>query len=83
MTWKEEIKKETVWLDDDVRSVQWCLAMLEVLRDYGAKLGNQLQRYKKEGNIQRYTKLDADQLADVKAMIITLEKISDKIESSL
>ncbi len=76
MTWKDEIKKETVWVDDDVRSVQWCLAMLEVLRDYGAKLD-------KEGNIQRYTKLSADQLADIKAMILTLEKISDKIEGSL
>jgi len=74
MSWEYKIKKEGIWTNDDVISIQWCLAMLELLRDEGVRSSSDVTVH------QIYTKLDSEQLRDVKGMIIELEKISAKIE---
>jgi len=74
MSWEYKIKKEGIWTNDDVISIQWCLAMLELLRDEGVRSASDVATH------QIYTKLDSEQLRDVKGMIIELEKISAKIE---
>ena len=66
------IKKE----DIDSKDIQWALAILEVLRDYGIK------RVVDEGNkIQQYTKLESEDLGNIKAMIKLLEKIDNKLNN--
>jgi hypothetical protein len=70
MSWKNSIRKE----DIDSKDIQWALAMLEVLRDYGIR-----RVVDKEKKIQRYTKLESEDLGNVKIMIKLLEKISGKL----
>ena len=66
------IKKE----DIDSKDIQWALAMLEVLRDYGIR-----RVVDEENKIQRYTKLESEDLNNVKGIIKLLEKIDNKLNS--
>ena len=66
------IKKE----DIDSKDIQWALAILEVLRDYGIK-----RVVDEENKIQQYTKLESEDLGNIKAMIKLLEKIDNKLNN--
>jgi hypothetical protein len=60
--------------DIDPMDIQWALAMLETFRDYGIR-----RVVDEENKIQRYIKLESEDLNNVKGIIKLLEKISDKL----
>jgi len=66
------IKKE----DIDSKDIQWALAMLEVLRDYGIR-----RVVDEENKIQQYTKLESEDLSNIKGIIKLLERIDNKLNS--
>ena len=66
------LKKENI----DSKHIQWALAMLEVLRDYGIR-----RVVDEEKKIQQYTKLESEDLSNIKGIIKLLERIDNELNS--
>jgi hypothetical protein len=67
------LKKENI----DSKDIQWALAMLEVFRDYGIR-----RVVDEENKIQQYTKLESEDLGNVRAIIKLLERIDNELNSN-